>query len=116
MLRWTAVTTWMAVIFGLSSVSDPDIPSGFATPGHAFLYLVLGALLAVALADGLPTSRTAALAVVIASLYGVSDEVHQAFVPGRIPDVFDWTWDTIGAISGAGGLAWLAVLRARRRR
>lgn len=51
---------------------------------------MLGALLYLA------TGR-AWLAVLLASLYGVSDEVHQAFVPGRSADLLDWLADTAGA-------------------
>ncbi|MDR0991105.1 MAG: VanZ family protein [Propionibacteriaceae bacterium] len=55
-------------------------------------------------------------AVVLASLYGVTDEFHQSFVPGRSPDPKDWMVDTIGAICGVV-LVWLAVrYRTRRSR
>ena len=37
-------------------------------------------------------------ALALASLYGVSDEVHQRFVPGRSADVTDWLADTLGAL------------------
>jgi glycopeptide antibiotics resistance protein len=37
------------------------------------------------------------LAFVIAFLYGVSDEIHQYFVPGRRADVFDVIANGIGA-------------------
>jgi VanZ family protein len=40
--------------------------------------------------------------VIIAAAYGISDEVHQSFVPGRDCNVWDWFADTIGAILGAG--------------
>ncbi|MCK5831984.1 MAG: VanZ family protein [Methylococcales bacterium] len=32
------------------------------------------------------------------SLYGLSDEWHQSFVPGRDADVMDWVADTLGAL------------------
>ena len=32
------------------------------------------------------------------SLYGITDEVHQIYVPNREPDVNDWVADTIGAM------------------
>ena len=32
-----------------------------------------------------------------ASAFGVTDEWHQAYVPGRSSDVFDWIADTTGA-------------------
>ena len=31
------------------------------------------------------------------SLYGLSDEWHQSFVPGRVADYKDWLADTLGA-------------------
>ncbi len=31
------------------------------------------------------------------SLYGILDEWHQSFVPGRDADVLDWVADTLGA-------------------
>lgn len=31
------------------------------------------------------------------SLYGLSDEWHQSYVPGRDADVMDWIADTLGA-------------------
>jgi VanZ family protein len=45
----------------------------------------------------------------ISAVYGVIDEIHQYFVPGRDCNVWDWTADTIGAILGA--LAMMAVYR-----
>lgn len=42
--------------------------------------------------------RAAAWAVVLASAYGLSDEFHQSFVPGRSPEVMDWVADTTGAL------------------
>lgn len=36
--------------------------------------------------------------VVFSSLYGLSDEIHQAFVPGRSPEWGDWLADTAGAL------------------
>ena len=104
-----AVAVWMVVIFALSSIPDPGIPSGFTTPGHAGLYFILGALAFLALRGGPPPIRTVALAIILASLYGFTDEVHQAFVPGRMPDPLDWAWDTVGAAVGAVLLAWIRL-------
>ena len=44
------------------------------------------------------------LAIVVASLYGMSDEFHQSFTPHRSADVFDWLADTAGAV--AAGFLW----------
>jgi VanZ family protein len=45
----------------------------------------------------------------IAALYGLSDEIHQSFVPGRDASVWDWIADTLGAFAGTGLTA--AVIR-----
>jgi VanZ family protein len=35
--------------------------------------------------------------IAFSSLYGISDEWHQSFVPGRMADALDWLADTIGS-------------------
>jgi len=105
---------WMGLIFWLSS--QPKLPQviflfdGIDKLFHAGAYGVLGLL--VAFAVGATTRRAAGVAVVIASLYGVSDELHQYFVPGRSCDVFDWLADTGGA---AVAVALLGVWQRRVR-
>ena len=42
-------------------------------------------------------------AVLITSLYAVTDEVHQTFVDGRSCEFRDWVIDTVGALIGALG-------------
>lgn len=37
-------------------------------------------------------------AIVIVSVFGVTDELHQHFTPGRSMDVWDWVADTLGAV------------------
>jgi VanZ family protein len=54
--------------------------------------------------------RSFFLSAAIASLYGMSDEFHQSFVPGRDCSIFDWCADTIGALLGAW-LAWFCAGR-----
>lgn len=48
-------------------------------------------------------------AVLCASLYAVTDEVHQLFVEGRSCELIDWAIDTFGALLGA--LAFAVLLR-----
>jgi len=93
------VLGWMAMIFFLSA--QPDFPhpdSGWldllaSSGAHLFLYAVLALLLNWALGNGV---RGVALAFGLALLYGVSDEFHQSFVPGRVPDVLDLVSDGLG--------------------
>lgn len=84
---------------------------------HAAEYFCLGALLLLALRQsGLPPLRAALAAAVIATGFGISDEYHQAFVPGRQGnDPGDILADTIGASAGSA-LSTLATVAHRRRR
>ena len=50
-----------------------------------------------------PRGKLIVLAVIFATLYGASDEIHQIFVPARSADIFDFLADFIGA-SAAGFL------------
>jgi VanZ family protein len=47
---------------------------------------------------------------VLSFLYGLSDEVHQMFTPGRSPDILDVVADTAGASLGVAAVALLALL------
>ena len=42
------------------------------------------------------------LALLFAVLYGLSDEIHQAFVPARTASVWDFAADILGGFIGAG--------------
>jgi VanZ family protein len=105
---------WAGVIFALSAQPGNRLPSGYSWQGHFAVYAILGALLALAL-DGPPRTRVILLAVVLASLYGVSDEFHQSFVPLRTPDWRDWAVDTVGAAVGASVALWAASARRAAR-
>ena len=103
---WGPVVLHMALIFVASSTSDPDPLPGlfFDKVAHLAIYAVLGALLARALAGGrlgALTWRHTAFAVLLSTVYGISDEWHQSFVPGRTPDGMDVLADMVGASLGA---------------
>ncbi len=49
-------------------------------------------------------------AVITASLYAASDEIHQIFIPGRAFQVTDIAVDSAGALLGIGVFALLAVI------
>jgi VanZ family protein len=95
---------WAAGIFTLSSLSrlpGPPLVDGLDKVGHFSAYLVLGLLTARALgARGLRSQSAALLGLLLATLYGVSDEWHQHFVPGRSVDALDLLADTLGACVG----------------
>lgn len=111
-----ASLVWMGVIFAFSSLPGSSLPAGgYGGFGHFGGYLVLGVLNFVALDGPRRGWRAAALAVLLASIYGVTDEFHQSFVPGRTPDPADWVTDTAGAMTGAlialGACTWYTKSR-----
>ena len=104
-LAWVLVIIWAALIFILSSIPGsayPSHPEPLNVVAHSVLYFVLAVLLTRALSfSKMPFWKVALLAIVIVSLYGASDELHQLFVAGRSSDPFDWAVDTIAAAVGA---------------
>lgn len=107
---WGPLCGYAGLIFYLSSQPHPeeDLPSfvGLFSDKilHGIEYAVFGGLCYRALRWGTNESWGSAalpLAVLFASLYGISDEVHQSFVPFREPSWLDWVADTIGATAGA---------------
>lgn len=113
---WGPVVLQMAVIFIASSIPDLGaLPGGVSDKtGHFAGYALLAILLVRAFAGGRMsgiTWRGSIAGVLVAVLYGISDEFHQSFVPGRGPDVMDVFADAIGAASGtAFALAARAIL------
>ncbi|HSN84382.1 MAG TPA: VanZ family protein [Polyangiales bacterium] len=100
----------MALIFVVSSI-ELHVPVvrhvPFRDKGIHFIeYGILGWLCAGASSRTWPSAsawRTAGFAVFISLLWGLSDEIHQALVPGRTPELADIVADLAGAIVGATG-------------
>ena len=61
------------------------------------------------------TVKAAATAVMLSTLYGVFDEVHQAFTPDRTPDIRDLLADVLGAALGVASVLLLRAVVARVR-
>ena len=114
---WAPVVLYCAVIFALSAVSAvPALPGRMSDKAaHALLYAGLGFLAGRALAGGLGrpvTARVMVLVVAFCALYGLSDEIHQLFVPNREFDPKDMAADIAG---GGFGLAVLWAWSTFRR-
>jgi VanZ family protein len=107
----------MAMLFWCSSLSTIPSPPGALSYYHIHIaaYAGLAILTARALARGRMQRVTAYVvigAIAISSLYGVTDEYHQLFVPGRTFDVRDIFADTLGAAAGASAVkAWSIIKR-----
>lgn len=78
-----------------------DHPVDVSPVGHFTEFLVFGMVLANALRFHLPLGKAAMAAAALASAFGVTDELHQIFVPTRSCDPMDWLVDTVAAIIGA---------------
>jgi len=122
LLRWLPAVAWMVVIFVLSSRSglrlteDAAVDKPFRIVAHLATFALLGALLLHALSGrAAPTLRTALGAVALTLLYAISDELHQAFVPGRMGRAQDVGVDLVGAVIGVAiAAAVLTYLQERR--
>jgi VanZ like family len=102
---WAPVVLQLALIFAASSIPNlQQLPGGMSDKsGHSIGYALLAVVLLRAFARGRlagVTWRAGLAAIVLATMYGVSDEWHQSFVPGRSPDRYDVLADGIGATLG----------------
>jgi VanZ family protein len=105
---------WIFGIFVLSS--DPKLPTLLRVPegtdkiAHAFLFFVLCWLSWRAFfhQSYFPLLKRYALlgAFIFTVVYGLLDEFHQRFVPGRASDIYDVMADTGGALLYAV-IAWM---------
>jgi hypothetical protein len=114
---WGPVVLQMALIFAASSIPNlGQLPGGISDKsGHSIGYALLAGLFLRAFARGRlrdVTWRGASAAIIVATLYGVSDEFHQVFVPGRTADRYDVLADCIGATLGVA-VGWLAAALGR---
>lgn len=114
-LLWIPVIVYMAAIFVVSGQSDPPMPADVPDVSlHGLAYCGLTLLLIRALSGGRwqgVTLATLAAAVVIAVLYGASDEWHQSFVPERHADWRDLRADAIGAVAAASVVGLWDIIR-----
>lgn len=98
---WLPLFIWMGIIFWLSSIpklevaEDPVINFITRKLGHITEYGVLFLLFNRAF-----EGRRPVLSFLLSFLYGVSDEIHQIFVPLREGAPTDVIVDSIGSILG----------------
>ncbi len=105
LIAWIPVILWAAIIFYLSSVPHLELtrePVGnFLSRKAAHLVEYSLLYLLIFRAQGYSGTWRA---VMLTTLYGISDELHQLFVPSRTPMVTDALFDLLGALGGA--VAW----------
>ena len=95
----------LLAIFIQSSIGNMNIIDlGFSFQDKLFHFIVFG-VLAILMARSFKKSKFKffnkyyyILAIILTCLYGMMDEYHQYFVPGRFSTVGDWLADLLGAI------------------
>ena len=108
----------VAAILGVWLMARPNAltvsASNVVTVVWIVLYAVLSALFLRAQGGGWSrvTFGAALAAVAFSTAYGVTDELHQYFVPPRQMDGFDLVADTLGAALAAGAL-YAGIIRPR---
>jgi VanZ family protein len=114
------VLAYCGLSFAVWSIPADAMPPGpfwdFDKLIHAAEYAVLGALLALALSrtTELSAGLCVAIAWLIGSAYGVSDELHQWFTPGRHMSWGDVLADSAGSFAGAALFQWRGLHRRKR--
>lgn len=105
---WLPVVVWMIVIFIGSSIGNVPRVGDKTTDGlahrmaHVLEFAVLGAFTLRALSKGqAATRRDHIVTLIIAALYGGSDEIHQRFTPGRSSEGLSVLFDVGGGLIGA---------------
>jgi len=108
---WLAVAACMGFIFFVSSRPQRDIPPLFPFQDvvyHTLVYLILALYFSRALKNtnpNIPALNLIIFTIIFGVVYGITDEFHQSFVPGRSVSGFDVFIDAIG--STAGGIIYL---------
>ncbi len=101
-INLSLLISYCALIFWLSNQTSLQPPMTFQYQDkvlHIGAYFIMGALAWRSFFTLCKTrTKTAILSFFFCALYGLSDEWHQSFVPGRYYDLLDWYADMIGAI------------------
>ncbi|MGE5446504.1 MAG: VanZ family protein [Ignavibacteriales bacterium] len=105
-LRTIVLLAYMGFIFILSSIPGREIPSALSSYDkliHFFLYLILGLIFTYFLSglkSGLAQIMVGFATFFFIAIYGLSDEVHQTFTPGRTFELLDIITDVLGGVTG----------------
>ncbi|GMU96384.1 VanZ family protein [Ignavibacterium album] len=97
---------WLTILILTSLPSDqvPSVEIGDKV-NHFLAFFVLGFFLNLTLKyqHRYPNLKKNILitTIIIAAGYGIMDELHQLFVPGRSAELLDWIADFLGAVTGS---------------
>jgi VanZ family protein len=97
----------MEIIFPEWNIQSTDIHGPLRKMAHFLLYFVLGLLFTWSMyIEKGNKNKKAMIAITFCFFYALTDEFHQAFVPGRGAQWSDVAIDSLGSIFGVG-LQWM---------
>ncbi len=113
---WLVTLIIAVMIFYISSLT---FPAGGGTSYISYIYhftafSYLALFLLFSLAKG-RSSNLIILGIIIAFLYGISDEIHQYFVPGRYPSFKDILINSLGILVTSIAYASYCIKNGRKR-
>ncbi|MCM8795222.1 MAG: VanZ family protein [Candidatus Omnitrophica bacterium] len=104
---WLPVYVWMGIIFYFSSLPAEAIPHLFFYQDiffHLFNYFLLVYFFSRAIKNtfySLSFKKRVYFCIIFGIIYGLSDEFHQFFVPGRDMSMGDLLFDGLGSLLGS---------------
>ena len=108
-LRFIPAIIWMGVIFYFSSRQTTGVGGDsywtrflILKSFHLIEYAILFLLILFALNSNL-------ISIIVSYLYGVTDEIHQLFTPGRTSKFTDTLFDLSGIIIGFLALKYILI-------
>jgi hypothetical protein len=115
MIYGAPVLAYAWLIFLFSSIAAlPYVPSFFGLDkiAHFCEYFFFGCLIRrwlLAEKNRHIKHRSFVLTILIGTCYGLSDEWHQSFVPGRHASLWDVWFDALGVVIAASAYPWIAT-------
>jgi len=118
--RWLAIILTLISAFLIFYISSITFPAGDGSSGPyaiiyhftAFSYLTL--FLLISLTKGKPNKPLIIMGIIFAIIYGISDEIHQYFVPNRFPSLIDILTNSIGILITSIAYLKSKITEARR--
>ena len=117
-LALAATITWCS---GQTVEGLPPTFEGSDKVVHFAIYGLLATLVSRIEAVQRMSSLGIYAAILIVSVFGMTDELHQYYTPGRSMDIWDWVADTTGALLATvlyvkwHGYRWLLEMRILNR-
>jgi VanZ family protein len=106
LLVYTPLVLYWIILLTATSLPANDIPAlglydkFYHLAAYAVLSFFLNLTLIYQRKSKFLFEKSAIAAIIISSIYGALDEIHQLFVPGRSAEILDWAADLIGAFLG----------------